>query len=155
MELRKKLWDEMTAISNKYSIEEFNDMYHQVKLGADLGKISPFVVIRSISERIAGNGLEDLYKDFNRVVVHIGMLLEFIEEKDRKDPESFHFVTPAHPETYSSAPVSYEEIPVIEDTEPKLVLALKDSAADLGILIFFNLVVLVGAWSGFLRYDVR
>ena len=130
-------------------------MYHQVKLGADLGKISPYVIIRSISERIAGNGLEDLYKDFNRVVVHRGMLREFIEEKDREDPESFHFVNSWHTETYSSAPVAFDEIPVIEDADPKLISALKDSVPDLGILLFFNLVVLVGAWSGFLRYDVR
>jgi len=155
MELRKKAIDEMTTVMNEFNIKGFNDMYSQVKLGADLGKISPFVIIRSISERIAGNGLEDFYQDFNRVVIHRSMLLEFIEERDREDPESFHFVNSWHPETYSSAPVEADEIPIIEDADPKLGSALKDSVLDVGILIFFNLLVLVGAWSGFLRYDVR
>ncbi len=155
MELRKKTIDEIAVSINEFNIKGFNDMYRQVKVGADLGKISPFVIIRSISERIAGNGLEDFYQDINRVVIHRGMLLEFIEEKDREDPESFHFINLVHPETYSAAPVESDEIPIIEDADPKLVSALKDSVLDIGILIFFNLLVLVGAWSGFLRYDVR
>lgn len=155
MDLRKKTIDEMDVVANNFFITGFNDMYNQVRIGSDLGKISPYVVIRSIAERIAGNGLEDFGNDFDRVVIHRGMLKEFVENKDKEDPVSFHFVNSWHPETYSSSPVEYDEIPVIEDADPAIVSALKDSVLDLGILIFFNLIVLVGGWSGFLKYDVR
>jgi hypothetical protein len=155
MELRKKTIDEMDGIRNDFSVRGFQDMYRQAKKGADLGRISPYVLLRSIAERIAGNGLEDLGNDFNQVVIQRNILRDFIEAKDKEDPESFHFVNSWHPETYSSNPVNYDEIPVIEDAGPRLASAIEGSLLDLGLLIFFNMIVLLGGWRGFLRYDVR
>jgi len=108
-----------------------------------------------MAERIAGNGLEDLGNDFSQVVIQRNILRVFIEAKDKEDPESFHFVNSWHPETYSSSPVNYDEIPVIEDAGPRLASAIEGSLLDMGLLIFFNMIVLLGGWWGFLRYDVR
>ncbi len=155
MALRKETIDQMNSVRNDFSLSGFNDMVNQARWGVLLGKVSPYVLLRTAAERIAGNGLEDFQSDVNRVVTHRQILREFIENKDMADPESFHFINAWHQETYSSAPVDVGEIPVIEDADPDLLFAFRSSLTDLGFLILFNLLVLTGGWIGFLRYDVR
>lgn len=155
MDLRKATIDEMDASRNEYKVKRFNDQLRQVKMAHNLGRISPYMVFRSVSEKIACNGLRDFESDFHRVVNYRGIFREYIESKDREDPESFHFVNSWHPETYSSAPVKLEEVPVLTESRKELVEVLGYSVRDILLLILFNLIVLAGGWIGFLRYDVR
>jgi ABC-2 type transport system permease protein len=155
MELRKEVIDAMDAVRNQYRVTRFNDQLQQVKTALRLGRISPYVVFRSIAENIARNGLRDFEQDFDQVVSYRRMFREFIESKDREDPGSYHFVNSWHPETYSSAPVNPEEIPALSESVKKPLDVLVDSAPDILLLLLFNLVFLAGGWTGFLRCDVR
>jgi ABC-type transport system involved in multi-copper enzyme maturation permease subunit len=155
MDIRKKMIDEIDAVSNEYKVIRFNDQLRQVNMAVSLGKISPYVLFRNISECIAQNGLQDFENDFVMVVNHRRIFHEFIESKDSEDPGSLHFMSSLHPETYSSAPVNFEEIPILTETRQKPLAVLEDAAMDIGLLILFNLVVLTFGWIGFLRYDVR
>jgi ABC-type transport system involved in multi-copper enzyme maturation permease subunit len=155
MDMRKKVIDEMDAVRNEYKVIRFNDQLRQAKMAINLGRISPYVLFRNISERIAQNGLHDFENDFAQVVNHRRMLYDFIESKDKEDPESYHFVNSWHPETYSSAAVDFEEIPVLTETRQNSLAVIEDAALDISLLILFNLVVLIIGWIGFLRYDVR
>jgi len=155
MDVRKKMIDEIEAVSNEYKVIRFNDQLRQAKMAVSMGKISPYVLFRNISECIAQNGLQDFENDFAMVVSHRLVLHDFIEYKDSEDPGSLHFVSSLHPETYSSAPVNFEEIPVLTETRQKPLAVLEDAAMDIGLLILFNLVFLIVGWNGFVRYDVR
>jgi ABC-type transport system involved in multi-copper enzyme maturation permease subunit len=155
MALRKATIDEMTEVRNDFSISGFNDMMNQARLGVILGKCSPYMVLRSAAESMAGNGLMDFERDFHSMVTHRQILIDFIEDKDAGDPESYHFVNAWHPETYSSAPVAPDEVPRIEDNNPDFLSGFRNSLPDLGLLFLFNLLVLAGGWIGFLKYDVR
>jgi len=156
MDLRKKMIVEMDAVRNEYKVIRFNDQLRQAKMAINLGRISPYVLFRKISECIAQNGLQDFENDFTLVVNHRRIFREFIESKDREDPESYHFVNSWHLETYSSAPVNFEEIPILNEPRQNLLdNILEDAAIDIGLLILFNLVFLIAGWTGFLRYDVR
>jgi len=155
MDLRKKLIDDMDAVRNEDKVTRFNDQLRQAKMAVKLGRISPYVLFRTASENIAQNGLHDFENDFKQVVNYRNIFREFIESKDREDPDSYHFVNSWHPETYSSKPVNFEEIPILTETRRKPLDALKDATVDISLLLLFNLVVLTFGWIGFLRYDVR
>ncbi len=59
MDMRKKVIDEMDAVRNEYKVIRFNDQLRQAKMAINLGRISPYVLFRNISECIAQNGLHD------------------------------------------------------------------------------------------------
>ena len=52
-------------------------------------------------------------------------------------------------------PINAQEIPAFEFQPPTLAASLGSIAIDLGLLALFTIVGFVGAFIGFLRYDVR
>ncbi|MFQ6082879.1 MAG: hypothetical protein ACE5WD_05920, partial [Candidatus Aminicenantia bacterium] len=80
---------------------------------------------------------------------------QFIEEKDRLDPDSPHQIYKWEQSPMSQKPVNANSIPRFQEREPHFTIALKKALFNFSILIFFNIMLFIAVFTAFQTYDVR
>jgi hypothetical protein len=80
---------------------------------------------------------------------------EFMKEKTGVNPGGGFIFRLSTGDPYEKKQVNAQEIPKFEFQPPPLTASLGSIAIDLGLLALFTLVGFIGAFIGFLRYDVR
>jgi len=130
----------------------------QTNIAIGLAKISPFSVFRFISERISDNGFHGYLRFDEHTENYKRTFRDFAFEKDQQDKDSYHLIWNERwaSDTFSSRkPVAFEEVPQFEYNKPGFIEILDNCKWDFLILVLWNLVLFVGTFVAFIRYDVR
>ena len=156
--LRAQWSTDIMNIRNQIYDDYLQQMIRQVEKTKWLTRFSPVSVFRYLTEEISGTGVrrfETFYQQANRFKQSF---YAFIEEKDRPDEDSPHFLT--LPLTTGGAgisrlPVEYASVPQFTEQFPRLKDNLALIITDLAILVVLGLVFFVTGYFLVVRYDKR
>ena len=131
--------------------ERLNQRISQVKQARAITRLSPVTIFQHLLEAFAGTGFERHLQFLENVKAYTQQFRVFIDDTDRADPESPHFI--GIREGMSKKPVSPEAVPEFEDTL-SLSKDFNAAAMDLLLLTLFVIVLLSGAYLAFVRVEV-
>ena len=131
--------------------ERLNQRISQVKHARTITRLSPVTIFRHLLEAFAGTGFERHLQFLENVKSYTQQFRVFIDDTDRADPESPHFI--GIREGMSTKPVSPEAVPKFEDAL-SLSKDFNAAAMDLLLLTLFVIVLLSGAYLTFVRVEV-
>ena len=131
--------------------ERLNQRISQVKRARAITRLSPVTIFQHLLEAFAGTGFERHLQFLENVKGYAQQFRVFIDDTDRADPESPHFI--GIREGMSKKPVSPEAVPKFEDTL-SLSKDFNAAAIDLLLLTLFVIVLLSGAYLAFVRVEV-
>ena len=131
--------------------ERLNQRISQVKRARAITRLSPVTIFQHLLEAFAGTGFERHLQFLENVKSYTQQFRVFIDDTDRADPESLHFI--GIREGMSEKPVSPEAVPQFEDTL-SLSKDFNAAAMDLLLLTLFVIVLLSGAYLAFVRVEV-
>jgi len=143
---------------NQIYDDYINQMIRQVEKTKWLTRVSPVSAFRYLAEEICGTGVRRFESFFNQANLYKQQLYDFVEEKDRPDEKSPHFLT--LPLTTGSAgisrlPVEYASVPQFVEKIPELRDNLKLILLDLSFLVVLNLLFFIIGYFLVVRYDKR
>lgn len=149
--------DIMNARNQIYD-DYIHQMVNQVEKTKWITRISPVSVFRYLSEEISGMGVKRFDNFFRQANRFKQLFYDFVEEKDRPDENSPHFLT--LPLTTGSAgisrlPVEYTSIPQFKEEFPRMKDNLSLIAIDLAILVILGLFFFITGYFLLVRYDKR
>lgn len=149
--------DIMTARNQIYS-DYISQMIRQVERTKRLTRLSPVSLFRYLAEEISGTGVRRFERFFNQADLYRRQLYDFVEEKDRPDAKSPHFLT--LPLTTGSAgisrqPVEYASVPRFEEEMPRFENQIGLIVRDLSALFVLNLLFFLIGFYLVVRYDKR
>ncbi|MFC2160568.1 ABC transporter permease [Acidobacteriota bacterium] len=156
--LRAQWSSDIMNVRNQIYDDYINQMVNQVEKTKWMTRLSPVSVFQYLTEEIAGTGVnrfENFFKQSNRFKQ---ILYDFVEEKDRPDEKSPHFLT--LPLTTGSAgisrnPVEYASMPQFNEEFPQLKDNLSLIIIDLAILLILGLLFFILGYFFMVRYDKR
>ncbi len=149
--------DIMNARNQIYD-DYINQMIIQVEKTKRITRISPVSVFRYLAEEISGTGVKRFEKFYIQANQFKQQMYSFVEEKDRPDPKSPHFLT--LPLTTGSAgisrlPVEYPAVPQFEEKIPELRDNLSLIIIDLTVLVILSIIFFIVGYFLVVRYDKR
>ena len=145
----------MNEFTQRLNEERSNRQRVQERLALGLSRISPSAVVSLASMEIAGTGVHMQEAYIAAAERYQKTYAEFMKEKTGVNPGGgliFRITTDDEPE---KQPLNLQEIPRFEFVLPSLAASLGSIAIDLGLLGLFTIIGFIGAFIGFLRYDVR
>ena len=156
--LRAQWSTDIMIARNQIYDDYINQMIQQVEKTKWLTRVSPVSVFRYLAEEISGTGVRRFENFYNQVFLYKQQLYDFVEDKDRTDDKSPHFLT--LPLTTGSAgisrlPVEYASIPQFEERLPHLRDNFGLIISDLAVLIVLSLLFFVIGYFLVVRYDKR
>lgn len=152
---RAALVNRLDDSNNKFRYERFLQLLNQVKTARNYTRVSPFSLFKYAGETFSGTGLHGFTVFYEQGKIYRAIFREFVEEKDKIDPESYHHICAWHPEGYSEAEVSFEDIPKFTYQKPAFGDTIGQAGMDLLLLTCFNMVIAMLAFISFMNYDVR
>jgi ABC-type transport system involved in multi-copper enzyme maturation permease subunit len=149
--------DIMNARNQIYD-DYINQMIQQVEKTKWLTRVSPVSVFRYLAEEISGTGVRRFESFYRQAALYKQQLYDFVEEKDRPDESSPHFLT--LPLTTGSAgisrlPVEYASVPQFSERLPRLRDNLRLIFLDLSVLVVLGLLFFIVGYFLIVRYDKR
>jgi len=156
--LRAQWSTDIMNTRNQIYFDYINQMVNQVEKTKWITRISPVSVFRYLTEEISGTGVKRFENFFQQANRYKQVLYDFVEEKDRPDEESPHFLT--LPLTIGSAgisrlPVEYASVPQFSEKFPRLKDNLSLIIIDLTILVILGLLFFITGYFLMVRYDKR
>lgn len=135
-----------------------DQMINQVEKTKRVTRFSPVSVFRFLAEEISGTGAKRFESFYNQAVQYKQQLYDFVEEKDRLDEKSPHFLT--LPLTTGSAgisrlPVEYASVPQFEERLPRLKDNLSLIILDISILAILSILFFILGYFLIVKYDKR
>lgn len=149
---REKKMNEFTARLNE---ERANRQRVQERLALGLSRVSPSAVVSLVAMEIAGTGVHMQESYVSAAERYQKTYAEFMKEKTGMNVGGGFVFRVTTGDEEAKKPLNLQEIPKFEFQPPPLTVSLGNIAIDLGILTLFTLVGFIGAFIGFLRYDVR
>ena len=131
--------------------ERLKERISQVRRARAITQISPVTIFQHLLESFAGTGFERHLQFLENVKSYAQEFRTFIDDTDRADPESLHISGVR--EGMSQKPVPIEAIPKFEDTL-SFSKDFNTAAIDLLLLTLFVIVLLSGAYLGFVRVEI-
>ena len=155
--IRDQYIKEWLSIRHQIFDDYLNQMVRQVEKTKTIIKISPVSIFRSVVEEIAGSGVNRFRNFYNQVNRYRERLYGFVEEKDKRDPKSPHFVPLAYEMRtgISELPVEFSSIPMFEEKLPSIKDNLKRIIIDSAILVILSILFFYLGFSLFVMYDKR
>jgi len=156
--LRAQWCTDIMNARNQIYDDYINQMIFQVEKTKRITRISPVSVFRYLADEISGTGVKRFENFYIQANQFKQQMYQFIEEKDKPDPKSPHFLT--LPLTTGSAgisrlPVEYSAVPQFEEKS----LELKDNLSliiiDLTILVILSIIFFIVGYFLVVRYDKR
>jgi len=156
--LRAQWSTDIMNVRNQIYDDYINQMINQVEKTKWLTRISPVSVFQFLTEEISGTGVKRFENYFHQANKYKQLLYDFVEEKDRPDEKSPHFLT--LPLTTGSAgisrlPVEYASVPQFNEQFPLLKDNLSLIIIDLTILVILGLLFFITGYFLVVRYDKR
>ena len=156
--LRAQWSTDIMNTRNQIYDDYINQMIIQVEKTKWATRISPVSVFRYLTEEISGTGVKRFESFFQQANRFKQRFYGFIEEKDRPDEKSPHFLT--LPLTTGSAgisrlPVDYASIPKFDEQFPQLKDNLSLIFLDLSILVILGILFFITGYFLVVRYDKR
>lgn len=152
---RVALVNKLDESNNKFRYERFKELFNQVKTAKNFARISPFFQYKYAGEAIAGTGLQTFAAFYEQGRIYRTIFQKFIKDKDRIDMESSHQICRWHPEVYSEASVSFDDIPKFTYQKSGFADIARKAGKDLLLLFCFNMLFAMLAFISFMKYDVR
>ena len=131
--------------------ERWRRQVQPVLLGRRLNRLSPAGVFQYAVESLAGVGLPRHQRFLAQARRYEQTFRQFLDERDRADPESHHLFGLAA--GLSSRPVPPEAVPRFHE-DLSMAIALTDAALDLALLGLFALLSFLAAHLVFLRREI-
>lgn len=133
-------------------------MIRQVERTKWLTRVSPVSAFRYLAEEVSGNGVRRFEAFFNQANLFKQQLFDFVEEKDRPDKESPHFLT--LPLTTGSAgisrlPVEFASVPQFVEEFSSIKNNLDLIMLDFVLLVILSLFFFTIGYFLIVRYDKR
>jgi ABC-type transport system involved in multi-copper enzyme maturation permease subunit len=149
---REKKMSEFTARLNE---ERANRQRLQERLALGLARVSPSAVVSLASMEIAGTGLhmQEAYAEATQRYQRT--YAEFMKQKTGMNVGGGFVFRITTDTEEPKKPINVQEIPAFEFQPPPLSASLGSIAIDFGLLSLTVLLSFIGAFIGFLRYDVR
>lgn len=155
---RAALMDALDQLHAATWMDYVNNIFAQTRTGINISIISPYSLFRFTGEAISDNGYHGFVRFFSQARIYHDLYHEFLLDKDRADPDSYHLVVNeawAFDSFMSGKPVEYSEIPMFRYNPPGLGEIFRDTLFDLVILILWNIFLFAGSFIAFVKYDVR
>lgn len=158
-EERQKLFDEVQAKvreqTGKLVSDYMQKVDRQISVGVMLARLSPSASYVYATAGLAGSGLEsfgDLRQYIQRYREEFVAKIREIQTTRQRQAESAGDASER--QEIMNAPVTAEELPRFNPGSTSLGNALTAGQTDLIILALLNVVFFLGAYTGFLRYDL-
>ncbi len=156
--LRAQWSTDIMNVRNQIYDDFLNQMINQVEQTKWMTRISPVSVFRYLTEEISGTGVKRFENFFHQANRFKQLLYNFVEDKDRPDEKSPHFLT--LPLTTGNAgisrlPVGYASVPQFHEQFPQLKDNLKLILIDLSILVILGLLFFIVGYFLVVKYDKR
>ena len=130
---------------NRLFEERYNEQDKQEKLALGISRISPTAVFTLAATELCGTSIELRNNYREKAAAYSKIYEKFLEEKQNQD----------NAEGDNSQAVNTEEIPLFVYESHELPVIIQRALPDMGILALFNLIFFCGAFTAFLRYDLR
>jgi len=146
--IHREIWDEYR-----------NGLFRQTDASIALSKISPFMIFRWISDRIADNNYYG-YRNFHRQAIDYQVeYRNFIIDKDAADPQSLHLIWNDQFKGclnyISQVAINPSEVPVFTYKSPEVPTLIHDSLVDITIMLLWLGVLFGFVYFAFVRYEVQ
>jgi ABC-type transport system involved in multi-copper enzyme maturation permease subunit len=156
--LRAQWCTDIMNVRNQIYDDYIQQMISQVERTKWMTRISPVSVFRYLTEEVGGTGVKRFESFYRQASRYKQTLYDFIEDKDRPDEKSPHFLT--LPLTTGSTgisrrPVEYASVPQFDERFPRLKDNLILIIIDLSILVILSLVLFITGYFLLVRYDKR
>jgi len=152
-ERNKKLQD----YSNRLNEERCNKQIQQERLAFGLARISPSALFSLAATNLVGTSIGVKEHFINEAHGYQQSFAEFMKEKTGMNlgGDVILFRMKKGGDEEEEKPIDPSQLPKFEYRAIPLDKVLNNSILDIGLLILFNLVFFVGAFVGFLRFDMR
>jgi len=139
--------------SGRLNEERYNRQLEQQKLAFALARLSPSASLALAASTLAGTSLSlaDHFK--NEAAAYQQEYAAFMKEKTGVVPGAGMVMIRVGDE--EPQPIDPAELPEFTYDPLPLDKTVEAAAVDIGLLAFFNLLFFAGAFTAFLRYDVR
>ncbi|RKX26599.1 MAG: hypothetical protein DRP45_03110 [Candidatus Zixiibacteriota bacterium] len=148
----------MQEFAGRLNEDRFNRQREQQKLAFGLARISPAASLSLAISRLSRTSTELKNRFFEESMTYKESFGQFMKEKTGSNAGgSMRIITVGGPSENAEEPKAIDpsELPVFRFAGASLTEAVNESAVDMGILVFFNLLFFAGAFAAFVRYDVR
>jgi ABC-type transport system involved in multi-copper enzyme maturation permease subunit len=155
--LRAQWMEDIMHSRNRIYDDYIHRMVDQVEKTKSITRISPVSVFRYLAEEISGTGVRRFENFYEQADQYKQSLYEFIEIKDRPDPESPHFLplVLGINAGISRLPVEFSSVPRFEEKLPSLGENFKLIILDLAILFCLCIAFFYIGFVLFVKYDKR
>ncbi len=123
-----------------------SQLIRQVKLARKITRVSPKAIYEYACEGVAGTGLSHFESFFGQVRRYQEDLLWFVQTEAKKGDDD---------KNLSELKVDFDAVPKFEDKPLPILETLGEMQLDVLLLFLFNVILFMGAYLSFLRYDVR
>lgn len=151
---RDKKLQELAARLNE---DRRNRQTQQERLAFGLARISPAAAFSLAATRLVGTSLDIKENFLHAATGYQKTYAEFMKEKTGMNLGGNIIMIRARRdgEEEKEKAIDPKELPEFQYTQPELKKTVSRALFDFGILGMFNVVFFAGAYSAFLRYDVR
>jgi ABC-type transport system involved in multi-copper enzyme maturation permease subunit len=126
-----------------------NEEARQQRIAFGLARISPASAFSLAATNMAGTSVDLKRHYMEEALRYREIYARFLREKEGDPKET------VRPPQQKPKPINPPELPVFLFEQPSVKDVVRDSVPDLGVLAIFNIVFFAGAFTAFLRYDVR
>lgn len=134
----------------------FAELLDQAALSERFNSVSPFASFRYASECLSGTGLQYHRQFFRNTRIYRNELMDFVRQKDMKDPQSKHRLTSVRRvKSMSQQPLDPEEIPRFMDPKMSISDAIDDGLTCIIYLFMLNVLCICMAVVSFSKMDAR
>jgi ABC-type transport system involved in multi-copper enzyme maturation permease subunit len=153
---RAAAYNAMADARIRMNDEYMSQRLNQIRKAKSVLKISPTAVFFHLSEQICQTGIDRYENFYKQVFDYRKQLNRFIVDADRLDPKVPHLVYERdNGATISKRKVEANAIPKFEEKAKNFSEALKNVLPNIGILLGINILLFLGVFGAFNRYDVR
>ena len=155
-DLADKRNDKLQQLTKRLNEERRNKQVQQERLAFGLVRISPSALFSLATTALVGTSIGLKQHFLNEATGYQKTYSHFMKEKTGLnlggDVILFRVKTGEEEE---EKPIDPKELPELQYQKASLVEVMSHSILDIGLLLMFNILFFVGAFVGFLRYDVR
>ena len=151
-ERNKKMQD----YSNRLNEQRRNKQTQQERLAFGLARISPSTLFSLATTNLVGTAITVKQHFLDEAHGYQQTFAEFMKEKTGMNlGGDVILFRVKRGDDEEEKPINPAELPEFEYHPLSMAKVLNNAIIDIGLLLLFNIVFFIGAFVGFLRYDVR
>ncbi|MCE5251682.1 ABC transporter permease subunit [bacterium] len=150
----------------KYYNNYDNSMKQRAATAQNLSRISPTALFQYAAENLTGTGIDSEERFMRDIQVYSALYDNYIRKKIGKlvSTSQWSFMTDINVDgknilVQSPRPEEYQgdnsDFPMFRESRPDIVRSLRDALMDMAGILLWNIVLAMGAFTAFLRADVR